>query len=303
MRRTALQAALRAVLLAVLALAAAGGTALAQSGSRLATPVVSAQLDGTTVLLSWQPVEGADTYAVYVWDTQVGAWDNLGGDHHEETSFRHESAQPGGTYFYAVRAESDTGNNSYWSSNLRVDVPRSAVASTATPAPQPTATATPASKFTATPAPTATLAPTFTATPAPTATLAPTFTPTPVPTATLAPTFTPTPAPTATATATATAIAIAETANKCVLVSYDRGLTGGSSLTVPLIREATKRAYEAKFRAELGVFYIVAVEWHADGRVEIWYRTGGSPVRIVSELFRGCQFLGHTEWQELFIVN
>jgi len=261
------------VLLAVLALAAAGGTALAQSGSRLATPVVSAQLDGTTVLLSWQPVEGADTYAVYVWDTQVGAWDNLGGDHHEETSFRHESAQPGGTYFYAVRAESDTGNNSYWSSNLRVDVPRSAVASTATPAPQPTATATPASKFTATPAPTATLAPTFTPTPAPTA------------------------------TATATAIAIAETANKCVLVSYDRGLTGGSSLTVPLIREATKRAYETKFRAELGVFYIVAVEWHADGRVEIWYRTGGSPVRIVSELFRGCQFLGHTEWQELFIVN
>lgn len=45
------------------------------------------------------------------------------------------------------------------------------------------------------------------------------------------------------------------------------------------------------------------MDWHSDGRVEIPYLTGDSPVRTVSELFRGCQFLGHTEWEELYIIN
>jgi len=69
------------------------------------------------------------------------------------------------------------------------------------------------------------------------------------------------------------------------------------------LRQETLDAFSERFtggreRAFLGG--IVKVVWHLSGQVEIWYAEGG-PDRyfVVSELWRGCEFVGHTPWQEL----
>ena len=105
-----------------------------------------------------------------------------------------------------------------------------------------------------------------------TATSTATATPTVVSKATLTPTPTPT----------------ASTATSCNLVSRNGGRQGTLPTNSPLIRDATRQAYESQYGERIESLFIVSVDWRADGRVEIQYLTGDSPVRTVSELFRGC---------------
>ncbi len=267
MKRTALQA----LLLAALVLALPGGIGLAQTRTTLATPVVYGQDDGTAIVVTWSAVDGADYYEVYVWDTdaQEKGWLYLSGDNYTATSIRHEDVQEGHTYYYVVRARTSGGLYSSWSSYLVIDVAEAAPALTATP----TATPTAVPKI----IPTATLTSTPTATVTPSPTVTPTLTPTATPTAAIA--------------------------TSCNLVSGNNGRQGNLPTNAPLIRDATRLAYESRYGERIKSLFIVGVDWHADGRVEIWYLTGDSPVRTVSELFRGCQFLGHTGWEELYIIS
>ena len=44
------------------------------------------------------------------------------------------------------------------------------------------------------------------------------------------------------------------------------------------------------------------VDYYSDGRVEVWYSYYSSDtktLRLVSEQFRGCDFISKTPWQEL----
>lgn len=68
------------------------------------------------------------------------------------------------------------------------------------------------------------------------------------------------------------------------------------------LRQETIDAYGAQFGGPSPIFLggLVKVVWHLDGRVEIWYSEGlPGRYRVVSELWRGCEYIGHTPWQHL----
>lgn len=119
------------------------------------------------------------------------------------------------------------------------------------------------------------------------ATPTPIATPTPTPTQTVA---TPTPTPT---------VAPSE---KCAIASYSSGQERYPSVHVPLIHDSTLTSYRSTFGVNLVDLDIVAVSVHPNGNIEIWYQGEGQDsrnFRRVSEIFNGCQFIGHTEWQTI----
>ncbi len=124
----------------------------------LATPVLTASLDGNAVSLSWEAISGATRYQLWAWDN-VNLWQLLDDDL-QETTFRHISIVPGTTYYYATRALDSDDNSSAWSNYASVQIPANVV-----PENTPTPTVTPTATVTPTPDPNATATPTPTVTP------------------------------------------------------------------------------------------------------------------------------------------
>ena len=101
----------------------------------LSTPVLTAQVVGDGIELSWTAVAGATRYALWVWDS-VNDWRKIGGDSVTGTSYTHADPVAGTTYVYTVHAVSDAGETSDWADQV------SATLDTALPTATPTATAT-----------------------------------------------------------------------------------------------------------------------------------------------------------------
>ena len=127
----------------------------------LATPVLTASLDGNAVSLSWEAISGATRYQLWAWDN-VNLWQLLDDDL-QETTFRHISIVPDTTYYYATRAQDSDDTSSAWSNYASVQIPANVV-----PENTPTPTVTPTATVTPTPDPNATATPTPTVTPTPT---------------------------------------------------------------------------------------------------------------------------------------
>ena len=71
------------------------------------------------------------------------------------------------------------------------------------------------------------------------------------------------------------------------------------------LNEETRAAHRTQYDSEPPLFMgIIKVVWHLDGRVQIYYASGRKGnYRIVSELWDGCEYAGHTPWKELEDIN
>jgi len=63
--------------------------------------------DGESILLSWDPVEEADTYTVYRSASLDGYYTSQYESNRSDTAFQDTSFAPGGSYFYKVKADAD----------------------------------------------------------------------------------------------------------------------------------------------------------------------------------------------------
>lgn len=79
------------------------------------------------------------------------------------------------------------------------------------------------------------------------------------------------------------------------------------SLPVDPVRldEETKAAHRTQYGREPPLFMgIIKVARHADGRVQVYYASGRSGnYRIVSELWDGCDYAGHTAWKDVADIS
>ena len=76
-------------------------------------------------------------------------------------------------------------------------------------------------------------------------------------------------------------------------------LTSGLAPNLRL-RQETLDAHHTQYGGGTPTFLgsLIKVVWHLDGQVEIWYGTGfNGNYRVVSELWKGCEFVGHTPWK------
>ena len=214
----------------------------------LVAPVLMVQTAGGAVDLSWEAVDGAQGYELFVWD-DASDWQQLGGGTLAGTTFSHTDLVTDKTYYYLIRAVNES-EVSPWSQQVSATVadtqsststptptptPTPALDSTPTPTPTPTPaldstptpTPTPTPALDSTPTPTHTPTPTLdstpTPTPSPTPTLDSTPTPTPTPTPTLdsAPTQTPTPTPTSTASTLSAPVLTAQAIEGAVKLSWE----------------------------------------------------------------------------------
>lgn len=118
--------------------------------------------------------------------------------------------------------------------------------------------------------------------------VAPAATPTPGPGST--PTTTPTPTPVPTVTD--------DSSETCVLATYDVDDLGNLAMSAPILEPSTVVAYIATFGEVFGSLTILIVDWHVNGRIDIWYYES-SKYRVAIEAWQGCEFLGHTRWSQL----
>ena len=177
--------------------------------SALSTPILTAQATENGTELSWTAATGATSYELWAWQS-VNSWQQIGGDNLTDTTYTHEGAAAGATYYYTVRAVNAAGETSAWSQYASLTVPQDQQGQQPAATPTSTPTSTPTATYTTQPSvlrntpdqqPTATPTSTPTATPTATHTTLPSVpgqqNP-PQPTATLTAT------PTATATSTPT---------------------------------------------------------------------------------------------------
>ncbi len=83
----------------------------------LTTPVLTATASGGQVVITWQPVPGADTYELWVADS-VNGWQQLDDGALAATTFTHSSGAAGTTYYYTLRAHASDGKESAWSEHV-----------------------------------------------------------------------------------------------------------------------------------------------------------------------------------------
>ena len=102
----------------------------------LAAPVLTATAGAGQIMLTWQPVSGADSYELWAWESAAG-WLQLDDGSLTATSFTHSGLTAASTYFYTSRALSADGQQSQWSEHVN------ATAAAALAAPVLTATAGP----------------------------------------------------------------------------------------------------------------------------------------------------------------
>ena len=106
---------------------------------------LAARVAESAVELSWNAVQGAARYELWVWDS-VNDWRQIGGNTLAGTSYTHTGVAAGTTYFYSIRTVDADGQQSPWSPYLSVTVPapdqssQQQQESTATPTAMPKAT-------------------------------------------------------------------------------------------------------------------------------------------------------------------
>ncbi len=78
-------------------------------------PTLRAEAKGASVKLSWNATAAADSFELWAWD-ESNAWQKIGGENLNATTYTHTEVVPGTTYSYTIRAISGTGETSGWSS-------------------------------------------------------------------------------------------------------------------------------------------------------------------------------------------
>ena len=112
-----------------------------------AGPVLTTEVIGNSVKVSWTAVPGAWIYQLYVKNRSGGAYWKIGGDNLTDTTYTHTDVEAGKTYVYIVRAGLTGGGATDWSTRVAAIMP----GPTATPTPTVTATATATATATVTP--------------------------------------------------------------------------------------------------------------------------------------------------------
>ena len=87
------------------------------AAAALAAPVLTATAASGQVTLSWQPVTGADTYEIQMYDS-VDGWERLDDGALTATSFPHTGLTTGRTYYYWVRAVTDEHIGGPWADRV-----------------------------------------------------------------------------------------------------------------------------------------------------------------------------------------
>lgn len=133
----------------------------------LATPTLTAKVEGNSVLLGWNEVEGATGYDLFVY-TRASGWKWLEGKSLPGTSYMHKGLTAGVTYWYTVSAVNAAKETSGWAEYVPaiIDGPQQETPKpTFTPTATPTAAAAPMTAYVAAPltASTTLPAPTLTA--------------------------------------------------------------------------------------------------------------------------------------------
>ena len=100
----------------------------------MAAPILIATAGAGQIMLTWQPVSGADSYELWAWESAAG-WQRLDDGSLTATSFTHSGLTAASTYFYTSRALSADGQQGPWSEHVH------ATAAAALAAPVLTATA------------------------------------------------------------------------------------------------------------------------------------------------------------------
>ena len=89
----------------------------ATAAAALAAPVLTATAAAGQITLAWQPVSGAATYELWVWDSAAD-WQRLDDGSLTGASFTHTGLTAGTTYFYLIRALSADGAEGPWSQRV-----------------------------------------------------------------------------------------------------------------------------------------------------------------------------------------
>ncbi len=258
----------------------------ATAQTALPAPSLNVVAGDSSIEISWTEIEGAARYDLWAWWDEGTGWQRLA-NNLTDTMFSHTDVRAGVTYWYSVAAFNASGERGPYSEYASAVAPAqpspTPLPPTATQAPVSPTPVTPGATVQSTQTPYPTYTPYPTLEPLPTYTPYPTYTPIPV-----APTSTPAPTP--------------DPSERCAIASYAAGDERWTTIKVPLIQNGTLIAYRNKYGENLDDLDIFWVNYHADGRVVVWYQGDGSPYymkRRVGEIYRGCQFLGHTGWQDI----
>lgn len=128
----------------------------ATAQSSLAKPVLTAQVDGTTVEFNWEPVEGAARYEMWRWQENVG-WTQLDDGNLTATSYTDTGLAVGIRYFWTGRTVDSDGDKSGWADYFEATIATGASSDpTSTPVPTQAAGSGPTPYPTYTPYPTST---------------------------------------------------------------------------------------------------------------------------------------------------
>ena len=100
----------------------------------MAAPILIATGGAGQIMLTWQPVSGADSYELWAWESAAG-WQQIDDGSLTATSFTHSGLTAASTYFYTSRSLSADGQHGPWSEHVH------ATAAAALAAPVLTATA------------------------------------------------------------------------------------------------------------------------------------------------------------------
>ena len=129
------------VMLAVSAILYFTDLVSAQQTSTLSVPVLSAQAEEGKIELSWTAVTDAARYELWTWNSADG-WQQLDDDSLTGTTYRHAGLTVGTTYYYWVRAVSESEETSEWSERQSATVIAPSSTAMTTPTATPTSTPT-----------------------------------------------------------------------------------------------------------------------------------------------------------------
>ncbi len=88
----------------------------------LDAPVLSAEAGEDAVALSWTAVSGAARYELWAWwDSEID-WNQLDDGELTGTTFHHVEVAAGTTYYYLIRAVSDSGETGAWSEQVAATI-------------------------------------------------------------------------------------------------------------------------------------------------------------------------------------
>ena len=88
-----------------------------------AGPVLTTEVIGNSVKVSWTAVPDAWIYQLYVKDRSVGGYWKIGGDNLTGTTYTHTEVEAGKTYVYIVRAGLTGGGATDWSTRVAAIMP------------------------------------------------------------------------------------------------------------------------------------------------------------------------------------